>query len=129
MTSQPITGFILAGGQSRRMGRDKAGIEWGRETLLTHGLKRMRDAFQEVIILGPSSSDSFRSLGDEFANSGPLAGIHSGLRYSKTDWNFFLAIDMPLAPTALLQFIVEKCGQSQLDVVPEAHVSVLDASH
>src|SRR6185437_8288127 len=126
MTSQPITGFILAGGQSRRMGRDKAGIEWGCETLLTHGLKRMRDAFPEVIILGPSPSNSFRNLRDAFANSGPLAGIHSGLRHSQTDWNFFLAIDMPLVPTALLQFIAEKCGPGYMAVVPEAPVSDLD---
>lgn len=126
MILEPITGFVLAGGQSRRMGRDKAGIEWGRETLLTHGLKRMRDAFPEVIILGPSSSDSFRSLRDKFANCGPLAGIHSGLHHSKTDWNFFLAVDMPLVPTALLQFIASKCGPSYLAVVPEAPVPGLD---
>ena len=126
MISKPITGFVLAGGQSRRMGRDKAAIEWGRETLLTHGLKRMRDAFPEVIILGRSSPDFSRNLRDEFANSGPLAGIHSGLRHSKTDWNFFLAVDMPLVPTTLLQFIASKCGPSYLAVVPEAPVSDLD---
>src|SRR5690348_14277092 len=126
MTSEPITGFVLAGGQSRRMGRDKAAIEWGRETLLTHALKSMRGAFSEVIVLGPSSPDSSRNLRDEFANSGPLAGIHSGLRHSKTDWNFFLAVDMPLVPTALLQFIASKCGPSYLAVVPEAAVPELD---
>src|SRR5690348_17225870 len=102
------------------MGRDKAEIEWGRETLLMHGLKRMLDAFPEVIILGPSSLGSFPSLRDEFAHSGPLAGIHSGLRHSKTDWNFFLAVDMPLVPTTLVQFIASKCGPSSLAVVPEA---------
>lgn len=128
MISEPITGFVLAGGQSRRMGRDKREIEWGRETLLTHGVNRMRESFPEVIILGPSSSDFFPNLSDEFANSGPLAGIQSGLRHSKTDWNFFLAVDMPLVSTALLQFIAERCGPNYLAVVPEAPVSDLDPS-
>jgi molybdopterin-guanine dinucleotide biosynthesis protein A len=88
----------------------------------------MRDAFSEVIILGPSSSDSFRSLGDEFTKSGPLAGIHSGLRHSKTEWNFFLAVDMPLVPTTLLQFIASKCGPGYLAVVPEAAAPDLDVT-
>jgi molybdopterin-guanine dinucleotide biosynthesis protein A len=48
-----------------------------------------------------------------------LAGIHSALRHSDTDWNVFLPLDMPLVPTALLQFISANCGPSYLAVLPE----------
>ena len=114
------------------MGRDKGGIEWGGETMLAHALKRMRDAFPEVVVLGPSGSDGlsreFPSLTDEVPNCGPLGGIHSALRYSKTDWNVFLAVDMPLVPTALLQFIAANCAAGYSAVVPKATVSDRDAS-
>src|SRR5689334_15743816 len=128
MISQPITGFVLAGGQSRRMGRDKAVIEWGRETLLTHAVKRMSEAFLEVVVLGGSRSEGFSSLPDEFPNRGPLGGIHSALRHSETDWNFFLAVDMPLVPTTLVRFIAAKCEPSHLAVVPRLTISELNAS-
>ena len=128
MTSQPITGFVLAGGQSRRMGRDKGAIEWGSGTLLTHALKRMRDACPKVVVLGPSVSDGFLSLRDELPNCGPLGGVHSALRHSRTDWNVFLAVDMPLVPTALLQFIAANCDQGYSAVVPQVTVPDLDAS-
>ena len=123
MTSQPITGFVLAGGQSRRMGTDKGGIEWGGETLLMHAVKRMRASFPNVFVLGAAGADRFAShfptLIDEFPDSGPLAGIHSALRHSNTDWNVFLALDMPLVPATLLQFISANCGPSYLAVLPE----------
>lgn len=128
MTSQPITGFVLAGGQSRRMGRDKGGIEWGGETLLTHAARRMSDAFPKVIVLGPSASDGFASLRDELPNCGPLGGIYSALGHSQTDWNVFLAVDMPLVPTPLLRFIAAKCELGNLAVVPEVTASDLDGA-
>lgn len=111
------------------MGRDKAAIEWSRETLLTHALKRMRAAFPKVIVLGPSVSDGSPNLTDEFPNCGPLGGIHSALRRSQTDWNLFLAVDMPLVSPALLQFIATKCDLSDLAVVPQVTRSDLDASN
>lgn len=128
MLSEPITGFVLAGGQSRRMGRDKGAIEWGGETLLTHAVNRMSEAFPKVIVLGPSTSDGFASLRDELPNCGPLSGIHSALRHSKTDWNVFLAVDMPLVPTPLLRFIAGKCDLGYLAVVPEVTASELDGA-
>ncbi len=110
------------------MGRDKGGIEWGRETLLTHALKRMREAVPKVIVLGPSASHDFANLPDEFPNHGPLAGIHSALRHSETDWNVFLAVDMPLVPSTLLRFIVAKCEPRHAAVVPRTTISLPDTS-
>ena len=114
------------------MGRDKGAIEWGSGTLLTHALKRMRDGFRNVIVLGPPASGGFArqfpSLMDEVPNCGPLGGIHSALRHSKTDWNVFLAVDMPLVPTPLLKFIAGKCDLGYLAVVPEVTASNLDAT-
>ena len=114
------------------MGRDKGGIEWGGETLLTHAVKRMSEVFPSVVVLSSASSDGFSgefpSLTDEVPNCGPLAGIHSALRHSNTDWNAFLAVDMPLVSTALLQFIAAKCDAGFLAVVPEVIASDLDPS-
>jgi molybdopterin-guanine dinucleotide biosynthesis protein A len=65
---------------------------------------------------------------DEFPNCGPVGGIHSALRHSNTDWNLFLAVDMPLVPTALLQFIAAKCDFGYLAVVPEVTALDLDTA-
>jgi molybdopterin-guanine dinucleotide biosynthesis protein A len=56
-----------------------------------------------------------------------LAGIHSALCHSNTDWNVFLALDMPLVPTALLQFISANCAPSYLAVVPEVTACGLES--
>jgi molybdopterin-guanine dinucleotide biosynthesis protein A len=113
-----ITGFILAGGRSRRMGTDKARIAWGRGTLLTHAVDRMRQVASKVFVVGSVESAPVRVLPDVFPESGPLGGLQAALAQTVTDWNLVLAIDLPLVPAGLLRFITEQRKDGVSAVVP-----------
>lgn len=112
MARVDITGFVLAGGRSSRMGRDKAQVPWGRDTLLSHACRQMGRAVAETYIVGGAqSAGGCAVLPDSFSGRGPLAGIHSALKHSRTDWNLVLAVDLPLVTSALLGFVAESCDE------------------
>lgn len=112
MVRTDITGFVLAGGRSSRMGRDKAQILWGTGTLLSLACSHMRQVVAEIYVVGGTqSAGGCPVLADNFSGRGPLAGIHSALKHSKTGWNLVLAIDLPLVGSALLEFIAKSCDE------------------
>jgi molybdopterin-guanine dinucleotide biosynthesis protein A len=118
---QNITGFILAGGQSRRMGGDKAQIRWGSGTLLSHAVEVMSKVVSEVFILGSLQVENppVKAIPDEFPGRGPLAGIHAALKHSNTEWNLLLAVDVPLVTPGLLDFVAAKSHKSAaIAIVP-----------
>ena len=114
-----ITGFILAGGRSRRMGRDKSRLPWGGHTFLTHAIRRMQQVCERVFVVGENMEAAMPVLNDAFPGCGPLAGLHSALLHTATEWNLVLAVDMPLVPPALLKFLAAQCDQRSLAVVPQ----------
>ena len=103
-----ITGFVLAGGQSSRMGRDKALIELGGRTLLERALETASGVAGEVRIVGERAK--YGAFGevveDVFSERGPLGGIHAALVSSSTDCNLILGVDLPLVTARFLQFLV-----------------------
>ena len=117
MAAQPISGFILAGGSSRRMGKDKAQIAWGDGSLVTDAVRRMRQVVAQVSVVGLSGDSPVEVVEDIFPGQGPLAGLHAALVHSVTDWNLVLAVDMPLVTVPLLQFIAAQCDEKFLAVV------------
>lgn len=122
MTTREFTGFVLAGGQSRRMGRDKAQIPWGSGTLLTHAVGVLQEIASEVLVVGTVKSvdAAVVAIADVFPEHGPMAGIHAALEHSNTEWNLILAVDLPLVPPELLGFIAGRCpNASGLAVVPK----------
>ena len=105
-----LNGFVLAGGQSSRMGADKAMLElWGR-TLLKQALETVSKVASQVWILG--SREKFGKFGhvieDEFPAHGPLGGIHAALRASERDLNLILAVDMPFVEARFLGYLAEE---------------------
>jgi molybdenum cofactor guanylyltransferase len=118
-----LSAFILAGGKSSRMGRDKAFVQFAGETLLQHALLVAKSVTQHVWIVGDGSK--FSSVGpvipDIFRDRGPLGGIHAALNASETDLNLFLAVDLPLVPADLLKFVVREARRHRAMVtLPEA---------
>jgi molybdopterin-guanine dinucleotide biosynthesis protein A len=105
-----LAAFILAGGQSSRMGTDKAFIELEGRTLLARALELARSVTDEVRIVGqPGKYCSFApTIEDFFPRCGPLAGIHAALRTSPQDLNLILAVDVPFLSLELLQYIIER---------------------
>ncbi|MEM0998700.1 MAG: NTP transferase domain-containing protein [Bacteroidota bacterium] len=111
----PVTGWVLAGGGSRRMGRDKAQLAWADRTLLDWAIQRLRPICASVQILSSDSAHARPGIArvpDARADSGPLGGLVAGLRASPTAWNLFLAVDMPrVGGAALRRLLAEASGE------------------
>lgn len=109
-----ISGFALAGGASSRLGLDKVLLPWYGRTLLDHAVRRMQGVCGNVAVC--ASRDDLRQclapsvaiIRDAIAGAGPLGGIVPALETSQTDWNLFLAVDLPLVPTELLRMLAEQ---------------------
>jgi molybdopterin-guanine dinucleotide biosynthesis protein A len=85
----PMTGFVLAGGKSTRMGRDKALLDWNGRTLLDHMTNLLSDITEQVWVVGRDQ------LPDRLPGLGPLSGIATALEVSSTDANLIIAVDLP----------------------------------
>ncbi len=109
-----LSGFVLAGGRSSRMGTDKAFLRFDGGTLLARALDLLQAITTEVRIVGPASK--FAAYGavveDVYMGRGPLAGIHAALSCSTTELNLILAVDLPFVTELLLRFIVEQARAS-----------------
>lgn len=100
--------IVLAGGQSRRMGRDKAGLPSGGETLLGRIITRLTPVVDEVILAGgpPLSLPSgVRFVADRYRDTGPLAGIHAGLLAAMGDRAMVVACDYPDIGPEIVPFL------------------------
>jgi FdhD protein len=105
-----VTGFVVAGGASTRMGRDKALLPWGEGTLLDHALARLREACPEARILsGPNPRYADRGAPvdvDVVRDVGAVAGLVTALERAR-GLALLLAVDVPHVPAALLRRLVE----------------------
>jgi molybdopterin-guanine dinucleotide biosynthesis protein A len=106
-----VTGAILAGGNSSRMGRDKALLLWNGKPLIMHVAETLHAMFHDVRICG-GTDDRYGFLGlpvlpDLVPQSGPLGGIHSALSHSVPASVFVLSCDMPLVSCSLIEYILE----------------------
>jgi molybdenum cofactor guanylyltransferase len=108
-----VTGVLLAGGKSRRMGEDKRFLLVGEETLLERGLRVLHSMFQEVLVViaqdsTPLSVDA-RVVRDLVPECGSLGGLYTGLMQATTPWAFVVACDMPFLDQAVIvQFTKRK---------------------
>jgi molybdenum cofactor guanylyltransferase len=115
--------FVLAGGQSSRMGTDKALLEMAGPPLIRRMLAIAGSVAPPPRIVG--SAEKFHRFAevveDVFPGCGPLAGIHAALRASHTDLNLILAVDMPFVPPEFLRYLAEQAAASRaLVTVPLA---------
>ena len=103
------TALILAGGDSRRMGQDKAALDLGGRTLLEHVTAAMQQAFFKVIVSvrQPRDGVALPQVCDKVAASGPLAGLAAGLAQADTSWVFAVACDMPFVSVAVVQRLAQ----------------------
>ncbi len=112
-TNADVSGFVLAGGQSSRMGSDKALVRFRGRPLIENALEILSCArVDEIRIAGARRPlDHFAGVvPDTFADIGPLGGIHAGLAASGSDWSLFFPVDMPLMPSSLLTALVQRAG-------------------
>lgn len=101
---EPGAGYVLAGGQSSRMGCDKALVQLAGRPLVAHALSILRGAGLEARIAGARSDlASFAPvLADAQPGLGPLGGICAALGSTSAELAVFVSVDLPLLPAALI---------------------------
>ncbi len=112
--SNVVTGVILAGGKSIRMGQDKALITVGGIRLFDYVYNTCRRIFSNLIIVTnrPENFSSYNAIitQDLFPNTGSLGGLYTGLVRSSTPYVFCTACDMPFLNPAVITLLLENIG-------------------
>jgi molybdenum cofactor guanylyltransferase len=126
-----VAGYVLAGGASRRFGRDKALVELRGKPLLVRTLAAVDEALSreelacETVVVG--AEDKYHTiravcLEDRWPGEGPLGGIVTALLHTREtapdrDWNLVVSCDMPFLTGVWLRFLAERAAGSDAQVV------------
>lgn len=120
--SSGITGVILAGGKSSRMGTDKCLMEFQGEKMISRAMDVFRGLFSEIIIVTNLPLEYLdqdaRIVTDIFPGKGPIGGIHTGLFFSSCEHAFVAACDMPFFNPEFISYMISRIGNYDI-VVPE----------
>ncbi len=113
-------GFVLVGGRSSRMRRDKALLPWTGGTLAEHVAALVQAAAGSVTLIGDPVR--YGSLGyaveaDHYPRCGPIGGIATALRITGADWNLVVACDMPALTRAALEVLLARAAQTSAGCV------------
>jgi len=114
-----VTGIILAGGKSSRMGAEKGLQELCGKPLISYAVQVLSGLCNTLII--SSSSEAYTAYGydvvpDEFPGIGPMGGIYSALKHSRSDKNLVLSCDLPFVTNELLSYILKNATGYQVAV-------------
>ncbi len=112
-----FSAVILAGGKSSRMGRDKAWLEIGGQTLLARQIQLARQiGAAEIFISGHAEKNysefGCRMLADKFPDAGPFAGIERALNATTSSLLLVLAVDLPEMDAEFLQRLLANCSEN-----------------
>jgi molybdenum cofactor guanylyltransferase len=97
------------------MGQDKALLQFQGDALISHVARVVCDAAGSVTLVG--NPERYAALGfpvlrDRLPGRGPLGGIYTALRASKTDWNLVVACDMPAISAPVLTTLLNRAARS-----------------
>ncbi len=120
-----VSCVILAGGESRRMGTNKALVEIKGKALVERVLERVGPLFEEVMISAHGdegySYPGTKILKDTLEGRGPAVGVSAALQAASNDWVFIVACDQPLVSAALIRKLAALAVNGTSDaVVPRA---------
>jgi len=105
-----VTGIILAGGKSTRMGTEKGLQLLNGKTLIEYAIEAISSVCDTIVI--SSNSDAYSNLNykviaDEIPGIGPMGGIYSALKQSESESNLVLSCDLPFVSRKLLSYILQ----------------------
>ena len=116
-------GYVLVGGNSSRMGRDKASLPFHGTTLAQSVAETVRAAAGTVSLVGSPHRHAFLGypiVPDVYAGEGPLGGILTALRQSTADWNLIVACDMPRLSAGFLGELLDAAESCECDALVPA---------
>lgn len=118
----PATAILLAGGDSTRMGQDKAMLPIDGQPMIKHVYEQLQPHFSQTLVSSSNASlhDFLGAtvVADDIAGRGPLAGIASALKASASNVNFVMACDMPEIDAGLIRAMLRQVGDYDA-VVPK----------
>ena len=109
------TAIVLAGGQSRRMGRDKASLPFADSTLLHTVIQQLQPWFSHILlsVQQPIPACDYPQISDTTPHAGPLAALVDALAHVETSWAFVTACDMPFVNPALISALAKRRSSQQ----------------
>lgn len=110
-------GYLLAGGGSVRMGRDKALLPFRGGPLGATIARAIEQAAGSVTIVGRGEFPGFPAIPDLHPGEGPLGGILTALAHSRADWNLVVACDMPEVTAEFLAGLLDRAEASGRDAL------------
>ena len=119
-----ITGIILAGGKSSRMGSDKGLLMLNDKPFIQYSIDALKPLVSEIIIVSDASKyDVFglKRITDITKDAGPVSGIYSGLEASKTELNLILSCDIPLITSEVLQQLIDAIDDTSEIIQAESY--------
>jgi molybdopterin-guanine dinucleotide biosynthesis protein A len=119
-----VGGIVLCGGQSKRMGRPKAWLPFGKELLLGRVVRLLREAVQPVIVVAapgqdlPPLPEETVVVHDEERGRGPLQGLAAGLAalQGAADAAYVSSCDVPFLRPALIRRLIDLLGDASICV-------------
>ncbi|MCY4023998.1 MAG: molybdenum cofactor guanylyltransferase [Anaerolineaceae bacterium] len=123
LTRNPFTVAINAGGQSRRMGRDKALVQLDGRPMLEHVIERVSGLGQAQTLLVSNDHEAHARFGlpmvrDSLPDGGSLGGIYTALMHSHYGHTLVVACDMPFLSPTLLRYMLALCEGGYDVIVP-----------
>jgi molybdenum cofactor guanylyltransferase len=116
-----VGGFILAGGESSRMGVDKGLLEIAAEPMIVWAARLVESVVgAPPVVVG--TPEKYRGLGlraiaDDRPGCGPLGGIATALRASDAEWNLIVACDLPYLTRAWLEYLLRRARDSDAEAL------------
>jgi len=119
-----LTGFILAGGKSSRMGQDKGLLLLSGKAMICHAIETLIPFVNEVIVV--SNNPEYKKIGyetisDLIKDTGPVAGIYTALQHSTTQKNFIMSCDVPFVSPEIVDNLIKHSGNNLITVAGSAH--------
>lgn len=125
-----ITGIILAGGKSSRMGKDKALSDFRGKPLISYAIETLKPLCGNLIISANQTLEKYETFGlsvisDEIKNVGPMGGILTCLEHAKTQHNLIISCDTPFVGTELFKHLLNEIENFQV-VVPSHETFLIE---
>lgn len=109
-----ISGIILVGGKSSRMGTNKALLDIDGTPMIERVARIMTHVCSEIIIVGGDKKTyghmGYKIIPDIYPGCGPLSGIHAGLRATTHYYSFVAACDIPYPNPQTMELLVNNIG-------------------
>ena len=118
------TAVILAGGSSRRMGRDKPELLFNGKTFLQAAVDRFSEAFDEVYVSVADekkySSVKAKRVVDIYPGCGPMAGLHAALLACRGEGVFLVAADLPFSNPEAAKKMISLCQNNDICIMMDS---------